>query len=383
MQTPVAIYVHTPFCPSKCGYCDFNSFAMDGEIIEQTVQATIKEIKNSPWQGQPAKTIFFGGGTPTYLSSHQLVSILQAVIDTHPPVENCEITSEANPGTVDIPKFSDMVKAGFNRISLGAQSFDTGDLHRLGRVHQGSEIGRAVTSARKAGFESLNLDLMFALPGQSMRGWKTNLDLAMQLEPDHLSLYCLTIEQNTRFYKLHLRGMLDLPDDEKQVAMYNHAVDTCANYGLDQYEISNFAKPGYECKHNLEYWYSHDYLAYGPGAVGCFTHPNGDKTRYTNVKHPRLFVKKLEEINPETDARNLKPSPLWCDHETIDRPTQDFEKLMLGLRLNHGVDKSTPHDLKQAEKLVTKGWLQPHPTRLILTPEGRHFCSEATTLLVP
>ncbi len=393
MDSPVAVYVHTPFCPSKCGYCDFNSYAMEGDIIDQTVQATIREIESSPWIGRPAKTIFFGGGTPTYLSSHQLVSILEAVIKTHPPIQDCEITSEANPGTVDIPKFADMRAAGFNRISLGAQSFDTGDLHRLGRVHEASHIGRAVTSARKAGFEKLNLDLMFALPGQSMRGWKINLDLALQLQPDHLSLYGLTIEQNTRYYKLHLRGMLDLPEDEVQVAMYDHAVETCTAAGLAQYEISNFAKPGQECRHNLEYWYGNEYLAYGPGAVGCFSQPNGQKQRYTNLKHPRAYSESLEQsgspsLIPSGSRRGFgggSPAthPLWCEQETLDQPTQDFEKLMLGLRLNQGVPRLIPHDPKQAKILEDRGWIQTNPDRLVLTQKGRHFCSEATALLAP
>lgn len=379
MTEPVAVYVHTPFCPSKCGYCDFNSYAMDGDIVEKTVQATIAEIRNSTQAGRPAKTIFFGGGTPTYLSAPQITAILQAVIQTHPPLDECEITSEANPGTVDIPKFEAMRQAGFNRISLGAQSFDTGDLLRLGRVHEASHIGRAVTAARRAGFTSLNLDLMFALPGQTMRGWKNNLDLALHLGPDHLSLYCLTIEQNTRYYKLHLRGMLDLPDDEAQVAMYDHAVKTCQAHGLDQYEISNFAKPGHKCRHNLEYWLGQDYAAYGPGAVGCLTNSDGTKTRYTNQKHPRAY----SEAIAASLRSQRSPKELWCDHETIDRPTQDFEKLMLGLRLNQGIPRTLPHDQKQAAILEKRGWLTPDPHRLALTPQGRHFCSEATALLAP
>lgn len=369
---PLAIYVHTPFCPTKCGYCDFNSYAMDGEIVGQTVRAIVQEIKQSPHKGRPAKTIFFGGGTPTFLSSPQLTQILEAVLEVHPPIPDCEITSEANPGTVDIPKFQDMVAAGFNRISLGAQSFNPSDLHRLGRVHEASDIARAVGAARKAGFNNLNLDLMFALPGQSPRAWKSNLDLALQLQPNHLSLYCLTIEPNTRYYRLHLKGMLDLPNEDAQVRMYDQAIESCQQNGLGQYEISNFAESGKECQHNCEYWLGHDYLAYGPGAVGCVESESQIKTRYTNIKHPKMYCEAIEES-----------ANLWCDSEQLDISTQEFEKLMLGIRLNAGISRNIPHDQKSAQKLTERGWLEPNPDRLILTPAGRHFCSEVTAELAP
>jgi len=267
-MTPLAIYVHTPFCPSKCGYCDFNSYAMSGDIMERTVRATVREIEASPWAGRPAKTIFFGGGTPTFLAENQLLRIFEAVLQTHPPIEGAEITSEANPGTVDMPKFEAMRKAGFNRISRGAQSFESKDLIRLGRVHSESDIERAFQAARSAGFANINLDLMFALPGQSPRGWHENLRRAIELAPEHLSLYCLTLEPNTAFYKEAQRGELVLPLEEVQVTMYEQCLDELAEAGYGQYEISNFSKPGLECRHNLCYWRAEDYAGYGPGAVG-------------------------------------------------------------------------------------------------------------------
>lgn len=370
-MTPVAVYVHTPFCPSKCGYCDFNSYAMSGEIVQRTVDAMRLEIARSPWRGRSAKTIFFGGGTPTFLSESQLTGLLHAVMEAHPPIPGCEITSEANPGTVDMPKFTAMRGAGFNRISLGAQSFHAPDLLRLGRVHEAGHIARAVSVARQAGFDNINLDLMFGLPGQNMRGWRENLDTAMALHPEHLSLYGLTIEPNTRFYRLHLRGMLDLPDDDQTVAMYDEACTVTADAGLGQYEISNFAKPGAECRHNLCYWHGEEYLAYGPGAVGCFA-DGPSKTRYTNMKHPDRYCEAVE-----TGAN------LWCESEVLDNPTQSFERLMLGLRLNEGVSADVPHDVAGRTKMVRKGWVVDDPDTLRLTPGGRHWCSTVTTALAP
>ncbi len=373
-MTPVAIYVHTPFCPSKCGYCDFNSYAMSGEIMERTVQATVREIRTSPWVGRPAKTIFFGGGTPTYLAADQLIRILDAVRETHPTTEGIEITSEANPGTVDMPKFAAMRAAGFNRISLGAQSFQTDDLMRLGRVHAPDHVARAVAAARAAGFDRLNLDLMFALPGQSRRAWQNNLQTALSLRPDHLSLYCLTIEPNTRYYRLHLKGMLDLPDEEAQVAMYEDAVRLCAEFGLAQYEISNFARPGQECAHNLCYWRGEEYLAYGPGAVGCFAIGDGRRRRYTVMKHPERYCGVVEAWQEGATRESL-----WCEQEVLEEADQTLERLMLGIRLNEGV--AVPVDAGSRRKLVSRGWLEDRPDRLVLTPAGRHFCSEVAAEL--
>lgn len=365
MSAPIAVYVHTPFCPTKCGYCDFNSYAMDGPIIERTVAAIEREIRASPWAGRPAKTVFFGGGTPTFLEATQVVRLLRAVVETHPPAADAELTSEANPGTVDTPKFAAMRAAGFNRISLGAQSFLEDDLVRLGRVHRSGEIERAVRAARDAGFENVNLDLMFALPGQTLRGWRANLDRAIALQPEHLSLYCLTLEPNTAFYKEHLRGTLVQPGEESQVAMYEEAVDRAAAAGYDCYEISNFARPGRECAHNLCYWRGEEYAAYGPGAVGRL-----DSVRYTNIKHPERYCAAVE----------VGRSPAF-EEEALDEAMLRTERLMLGLRLREGVagEGVSPEAVR---RLVERGWLETPEGRLRLSRQGRHFCTEATVELL-
>jgi oxygen-independent coproporphyrinogen III oxidase len=365
MDSPFAVYVHTPFCPSKCGYCDFNSYAMQGEIMQRTTNATVEEIRRSPWRGRPAKTIFFGGGTPTFLEEHQLLAIFEAIIEAHPPIDGCEITSESNPGTADATKYRAMRQAGFNRISLGAQSFLDEDLIRLERVHKAGEIGRAVQLAREAGFDNLNLDLMFALPHQGLTAWRRNLDRAFELKPEHLSLYCLTIEPNTSFYKKNLRGQLHLPDDEAQVTMYEECFDRALSEGFQQYEISNFAQPRRECRHNLCYWHGEDYAGYGPGAVGCL-----GGTRYTNLKHPDRYCSAV--ANGEA---------LAFESEDLDATIRRTERIMLGLRLNEGVSASGV-DSAALERVVDRGWVERDNGTIRLTRAGQHFCSEVALELI-
>ena len=412
MPEPIAVYVHVPFCPTKCGYCDFNSYAMDGEIVERTVKAIAAEIRRSPWAGRPAKTVFFGGGTPTFLHQDALVGLLDAVREVHPPIDGCEITSEANPGTVDAAKFRAMRAGGFNRASLGAQSFLDSDLIALGRVHRGGEIERAVAAAREVGFDNLNLDLMFALPDQSRYAWRANLDRALHLEPDHISLYCLTIEPGTAFYKQALRGEIVQPDDEAQTEMYEDCLRRTGEAGFVPYEISNFARPGRECRHNLEYWTGGEYAAYGPGAVGMVREaPSGDGApwreerpkggtvgkgvpgsgarastqaavasqaegveggalRYTNLKHPEHYC--------ATDEKGDHPA---YDVERLTDPDLRTERIMLGLRLDAGI-REDGLDPRAVRLLESRGWLEPFGDRLRLTPAGRHFHSEAAAELI-
>ena len=338
---------------------------MQGEIMERTVEAICAEIERSPWTGTPAKTIFFGGGTPTFLAEEQLLRIFASVIEAHPTIAGAEITSEANPGTVDAAKFKAMRGAGFNRISMGAQSFLDEDLVRLDRIHKSGDIERALNAAREAGFDNVNIDLMFALPGQSMAAWKRNLDRAFSLETDHLSLYCLTIEPNTAFYKKQLRGELDLPEDEAQVAMYDICCDRADAAGFHQYEISNFAKPSRECRHNLCYWHGEPYAGYGPGAVGFM-----EDVRYTNLKHPDRYCSAIE-----------LGEKVAFEEEHIDAKIRETERVMLGLRLNEGIHRKGM-DAGKIEMLAERGWLAADNDKVRLTREGRHFCSEVALELI-
>lgn len=365
MSQPLAVYIHCPFCPSKCGYCDFNSYAMNGEIIERTVRATVQQIQRSPWRGRRAKTVFFGGGTPTVYSSNQLERILSAVLESHPLEPDAEVTSEANPGTSDLCKFNDMRTMGFNRLSLGAQSFHSEDLIRLGRVHGALEIGKAVSQARLAGFDNLNLDLMFALPGQSAQAWRNNLKLAFQMEPEHLSLYCLTIEENTRYYRLHLRGFLDLPDEQEQLEQFDLAYELAAESGYEPYEISNFARPGFECQHNLAYWRAKEYAGYGPGAVARV-----GASRVTALKHPERYCEAIEGGFSS-----------WFDEEVLTTQDLETERLMLGMRLSQGLPVSTLAQEK-VRAVIERGWAEISQGQLRLNRMGRHVANQVVLALI-
>lgn len=340
---------------------------MEGEIVERTVSAILEELARSPWRGIPAKTIFFGGGTPTFLSEDQIERLLAGVMEAHPPIEGAEITSEANPGTIDGPKFAAMRRAGFNRLSLGVQSFVDEDLRQLGRVHSSGDVERAVGLAREAGFENLNLDLMFGLPRQGLDGWRRNLERALDLAPKHLSLYCLTLEPNTEFFKLAKRGLLELPDDDVQVEMFEMCLAETSARGMRQYEISNFAFPGFECRHNLAYWRAEDYAGYGPGAVGTM-----DGVRRTNWKHPLRYCEAIES-----------GAASWHEEEPLDESAIRTERLMLGLRLVEGIDVS---ELAPSEKglarTLEREWIWRSGERVGLTEKGRSFCSEVALELI-
>lgn len=345
---------------------------MSGEIMERFTQACEGQIRSSPHAGRRADTVFFGGGTPTFLGTEQLLRLLRAVLETFDVSGDAEITSEANPGTADAEKFAAMRLAGFNRLSIGAQSFRDDDLIRLERVHTASEIERAYVLAREAGFDNVNLDLMFALPKQPIAAWRENLQRAISLGPEHLSLYCLTIEPQTKFDKLRRQGMLPLPEEDEQVAMQILARDECAKAGYAQYEISNFALSGRECLHNLIYWHNEEYLGFGPGAV---SYMKGE--RWMNIRHPEKYIQSPAAI---------------MEQERSSEATSLAETIMLGLRLRDGItwerlDARHPgsRDLVEsqlAEPLAT-GWVEKNARGFRLTEPGVLYHNEVAMRFLP
>ncbi|MEP0765063.1 MAG: radical SAM family heme chaperone HemW [Fimbriimonadia bacterium] len=372
----LAVYVHTPFCPSKCPYCDFNSYARPEEEHETFTRACELEIRRSEMRGARVGTVFFGGGTPTFLSVERLERLFSALTSTFDITTEAEITAEANPGTVDAERFTALRAMGFNRISIGAQSFHDHELRTLGRVHSSSEISRAVCAARRAGFGNLSLDLMYALPGQTLGRWIESVKAALAFEPEHLSLYCLTIEPGTRFAALDRHGLLDLPDEDVQIAMQEEAERLCAAAGLRRYEISNYAKPGRECEHNLSYWRNEPYAGFGPGAVSYL-----DGERRKNLRSPARYAAAVLQARDHVEEREKVGEDLWL-----------AETLMVGLRVIEGVPferlesrvpdsrarlASALNDLKE------KGWVEVDECSVRLTREGLKFHDSVTMRLLP
>lgn len=318
----VSIYVHIPFCARRCAYCDFNTYAWRGSIVRDTLDAIRTQIEATDPEGIVVPTIFFGGGTPTFPEPEHLLRILEAIRSRFQVLPDAEISIEANPGTVDRSRFAVLRQAGFNRLSMGVQAFDDHLLRVLGRVHSSGEAIRSYESARAAGFENINLDLMFALPGQTMRQWQRSVRIAVSLQPEHISCYALTIEPNTPFHTLYRKGLLDLPGEEEDLRMYQYAIRALTRAGYEHYEISNFAKPGFRCRHNMVYWRNEEYLGFGPGAV---SYRNG--VRWKCLSNPRRYVQAVR------DGLSLAE-----EEERLPRIAALGETMMLMLRLREGAD---------------------------------------------
>ena len=271
----LGIYIHVPFCIRKCPYCGFyskavgGSFDVHGEEYKVYKDKLIKSIKEygEVSMGKTVDSIFFGGGTPTVLRAHDLIGILGEIKDAYAVPEDCEISVEANPGTVDKEKLKKMVDWGFNRLSLGIQSFDDDVLKTLGRIHTAKEAEEAFLMAREAGFRNINLDLMFGIPGQSVSTWVRTLEKALSLRPEHISFYSLQLEEGTPFFKKFEAGELQELPDVVDREMYHFAIRMLKDAGYHHYEISNAALPGFECRHNIKYWTLNEYLGFGPTAA--------------------------------------------------------------------------------------------------------------------
>jgi oxygen-independent coproporphyrinogen-3 oxidase len=324
---PIGLYLHIPYCLHKCGYCDFNSHNINEAEMESYVRALLMEMAQAAKNAKDHRvnTIFFGGGTPTTLPFADLARILEACHQQFQVDPEAEITCEANPATIPQADLAQLREAGFNRLSIGVQSFDPDELKRLERVHSVDEIYLTVERARQAKFENLSLDLMFALPGQTVERWQDNLHKAIDLQPDHISAYNLTIEPDTVFYKQQSQGQLTMPPDDFQRELFEITIDTLTRAGYEHYEISNYAKPGKQSRHNLNYWVNGEYIGLGAGASSTF---NGE--RYKNVNLPARYITQINESKKAVESR-----------ETPDKRQRMGEAVMLGLRLKQGLNLST------------------------------------------
>ena len=293
-MTTYALYLHIPFCRRRCSYCDFNTYTTLGDLQGDYVDALAREIRLvGASGGRPAvRTIFFGGGTPSLLTPGQLAAILSAARDSFALDPDAEITMEANPGTVDAAYLSAARSLGVNRLSYGVQSALPGELALLGREHDFAAAVAAVAAARAAGFDNLNLDLIYGLPGQTVADWRQTLAAVLPLQVEHISLYCLTIEPGTPMERWLHNGTIHAPDPDTAADQYEAACAALAAAGYGHYEISNWSRPGRECRHNVVYWRNEPYLGLGAGAHGL-----AGGYRYQVVRQPRAYIKRM---NPDT-----------------------------------------------------------------------------------
>ena len=322
------VYVHWPFCLSKCPYCDFNSHVRHAAIDESRfVRAFSTEIAATAARvpGRSVSTVFFGGGTPSLMQPQTIGAILEAIAHHWPIASDVEITLEANPSSVEATRFAGYRAAGVNRVSIGLQSLDDGALRALGRLHSAREGLDAIAVARSV-FDRYSFDLIYARPGQTPDAWAVELKGALAEAGEHLSLYQLTIEQGTPFHQLHASGKLMTPDEDTARALYDVTQTVCADAGLPAYEVSNHSRPGRECRHNLVYWRAHEYAGIGPGAHGRL---EIDGSRYATATE-----KRPEEWLALVEARG---HGLITD-EALTREEAADEFLLMGLRLAEGVD---------------------------------------------
>lgn len=363
-----ALYIHIPFCAHACPYCDFSFELLRGHQVERFLDAVTVEIEHrggqTPWRDMVFDTVFFGGGTPTCLTSDQIIRLFTRIRDSLAVVETAEITVEANPETLTDAKLAVLADIGVNRLSLGVQAFTPESLHRLGRHHSVERAIRAVYQARAAGIKHLNLDLMFGAPEQTMTDWEASLTCALALEPDHMSAYGLTIEDGTPFGRLWKAGALALPDEETHIALYLRAIDRLTHQGYGHYEISNFARPGEECRHNLTYWMGGAYLGLGPSA-----HSHIEGRRFANTRRLDVYLEKMTAQGEATEQ-----------DERLTPAQEISEQIMLGIRMIEGLDmqafesKFGPEAyrtrLPAVTRLTAAGFLEQKGRRLRLTRKG-------------
>ena len=364
MADKLGIYIHIPFCRSKCDYCDFYSLAGREDQMDRYQKALLAHLKETAplAQGYPVDSIYFGGGTPSYYGAKRIKELLAHLSKLFQVEKDAEITVECNPDSVDLKSLRILRKAGVNRLSMGMQSAQEEELRAIHRIHTPQQTNQAVGAARKAKFTNLSLDLIYGLPGQTMESWKATVEHALSLIPQHLSSYGLRVEEGTPLARRVAEGEV-LPDDDQQADLYLWTVGRLERAGLPQYEISNFAKPGYESRHNLRYWLTRPYIGFGPGA-----HSDFGGRRYSFVRDLDAYIRGVLEGGDIIDSSELIPQRERCG-----------EYLMLRLRTVQGVDGReyrhtyfmdfAPLEARLRE-FAAQGWAEEADGRWRLTPKG-------------
>jgi oxygen-independent coproporphyrinogen III oxidase len=330
-REPFSLYIHIPYCISKCPYCDFNSHVVAQIPETNYTDALLRELEyfgdDLDWRGRTVQSIFFGGGTPSTFKALSIGKLLAWAAATFPIANDCEITMEANPGTVDAANFSGYHDAGINRISVGVQSFQAKLLKFLGRVHSADEAKKALHIVKQSGFKNFSFDLIYANPGQTLAELEADLDMALTFYPPHLSAYNLTFEEGTPFHHEYRAGkMANLAEDE-EIAMAELIDTKLSLAGLKRYEISNYSRPWFHSRHNVNYWHSGDYLGLGAGAHSYRRNQDGvSGQRWNNEKSPAKYMAQIDETQQAI-----------VDRETIDRHKAAAEFMFLGLRMTEGI----------------------------------------------
>ena len=383
----ISLYIHIPFCETKCPYCDFNTYAGIEPLIPEYVDALIKEARfwgdSLSRRHSPAvSTVFFGGGTPSYVPPEDIARILDEVRSAFHLATAAEITLESNPGDIEAGQIEAWLKAGINRLSIGVQSLDDGLLQLLGRRHTAGEALVAHKAARDGGLTNINLDLMYGLPHQTLDQWRATLEEALEDRPEHISMYSLTLEEGTPLEASVRQGKVPYPDPDLGADMYLLAGKLGEHAGYNHYEISNWALPGRECLHNLTYWRNQPYLGIGPGA---HSYLNGH--RFSNLRSPRRYIQLANALTPaKVHPASLEEYGLLDMVEAIDERLEMAETMMLGLRLSEGVSQGAflrrfgvslvETYGPQIDELLGLELVAWQEDRLILTPTGRLLGNE-------
>jgi len=370
------VYVHIPYCIKKCPYCDFNSHGVGDDFPENKyTQSLLKEVElSSGYYNETLSTIFIGGGTPSLFGIKNIEEIINSILKNFSCSSDLEITLELNPKTVTLEKLKGFKSIGINRLSAGIQSFKQSKLNFLGRLNT-PEDGRAVLNdIYKAGFSNFNFDLICGCSNETMEDWRLELEEAKNFNNSHVSVYCLTIETGTDFARLYKKGALRLPSDEIIGEILNYTGEYLNDLGFEQYEISNFAREGYESKHNLLYWENKDYLGFGAGAHSHISKTNGADwgSRWSNIKNPESYMNMVYRNKPPVISRH-----------NLNRIEALEEKVLMGLRLNRGinleyVEKSfdVKLNLENIDYLLHDDYLKFLNTNLSVTDRGRLFTNE-------
>jgi len=392
----LSLYLHVPFCQTKCPYCDFNTYEKIEQLIPNYIASISTDIQfwGATLNHPVTKTIFLGGGTPSYIPNQSLAEVIQSIRSNFQVSENAEITIESNPGDLNSKKLENYLQIGINRLSIGIQSFDDELLTKIGRRHNSEDAISSYKQAINSGFSNISMDLMFGLPGQTKDHWLNTLNKALELNPTHISLYCLTLEPGTPMESWERNGKIKVPDNDMTADMYSETQSLMLQANYKHYEISNWCKDGYESIHNLTYWQNEPYIGIGPGAHS-YLHP----LRFWAIKSPREYIKKTSNL-PENlttkdffshtlNPEELKDFSTIEETEYISTNMEIIDTVMMGIRLNSGLNFEKFKNRfgisfeeifgNITTELIDFGLVTKDAYNLKLTDRGRMLCSQVTS----